>query len=729
MFKKNYIQKMGEESIMFIKKIEAFKDVKKIFLQTMKDYEEILDYGFDDLEEYLRLKGEVDELLTKKIPINIESLNVFFKEKCKALGTINDSYISLQADEVIESSAFVRLAKHFYLLHELNSEYSLFHIRLFKQLWNFLGNQYEFQVNSNSLEQLFKYGIYLSILKGDLDLPDLDIELVSRCESIKNLKNIWGINTMYTIEQDDIDLKATTRLQIQKKLDNLIERCGGIEFLDFLMNDYVRPTFDLELDRYKIHRNKTTLLKKIHKYLPVNYLILLGLKHLNAERSIEEYREKDDLHSIIIGISEDYLNVLNLVSQSLFQDVIVQINNIPKICCDNMLFEKMVIPEQYTKDIIFILIQGMFADYPNYLLERGYTFGEYNHVAKKILRSEKRIFSFTDLKKLTKVKQDVLKAILKDISCNAEMVNKNFNDIFKMTDFKYKPLIQLDNEKYFFLDANICGIGFYNVLNKIIIIDNRINETGQGNKVEAICKKLLQRKNINYKCGNYDEIKGTGYECDLIVENDTDIVFFEIKKRALDGKTEIADDVRLFSCLGEGMLAAQKQLLRHRFVLLKNSKIEMDDKQTHKINLLELNKNGKPRNITCISLGLSEYAFLTNKVYSKAITEAMAYAKLTITDKKREGELKEFNKIQKEMVELVNKYTEFMVETKKKIDENKIDIFDNTLFMTVQQFWTILEYSKNVDEFIKLCKTNIYLQEGCLDSYVQLKNVENLKRQ
>ncbi len=98
------------------------------------------------------------------------------------------------------------------------------------------------------------------------------------------------------------------------------------------------------MDYYCIHRNKN-IAGLAHNEVPVNFLILLALKTL---KSVEPGMPVDFLveerYKRILKMARDFLLVLQLASPSVLEDVYVTPANLNAYICNNMMFDKMVIP-------------------------------------------------------------------------------------------------------------------------------------------------------------------------------------------------------------------------------------------------------------------------------------------------------------------------------------------------------------------------------------------------
>ncbi|KIY23148.1 hypothetical protein [Mesobacillus subterraneus] len=184
--------------------------------------------------------------------------------------------------------------------------------------------------------------------------------------------------------------------------------------------------------------------------------------------------------------------------------------------------------------------------------------------------------------------------------------NKEYAQILTPANLFDKPLVKIREDTYFMISSHFCGYSFCRVIHQILK-DAKVSNLDRnlGDSIEDHVKDSLNAKNIPYKIGHYSitnpEEKG---QCDVVLETGKGKVFLEIKKRSLPDEFQLGDDVEVLRSLGDGMLNAQKQILRHRVYLQKNNfmKLYQEEKESSPYTTLEW----KGRRIVSISMCLPE---------------------------------------------------------------------------------------------------------------------------
>jgi hypothetical protein len=617
--------------------------------------------------------------------------------------------------DLICSSMLIDLSRHLVFYQKLKNKDLNIAINVTEKLHDFLGNAYYYENNNDVLMELFQLGVYLYLCdKKNANFRGREINTI--IQAIKYLE--YYLQIKYEIKQGDIILNDNTELQIHDKLEELISYIGGSTFLKMLYIEELFPTYNKLMDRYLIHRNKTTY--SIHlppERIPYNYLIQIGLKHLNLNTYIACLTKTGirNIYDKIIEISCKYFTVLNLQSYSSYEDLFVKYKDLPAYIAKNMLFEKMLIPEQYKVSFILDILEYLYRPFFEEEKPRIYSFNDYMSVAKYILNKAIfcEIYSFDNIEEDLKINCQKLKAMFDDISIDKGEINSCFSHFLSKTNFRDKPLIKIENNKFMLLDPHFSGFAFCEVLYQMLKKRIKDLDSEQGHKIETFVYAILNKKKFSYKHGKYQVGTKNEGECDLILENDEYVIFIEMKKRPLPFSFELGDDISLYKVLAEGMLTAQKQALGHIIYLQNNDKINLSYESEGKIrqDIIEL-KNRRP---IAISICLSEYLFLTNKVTSQRLLESLLFATYHARDIKREKELEKVNIVRKEIIELISAQNKG-----KKIKVNQI--FHNTLFRSLQQFVVTLENSKDINTFISNLVQSIYVTDGSLDYYTQMVN-------
>ncbi|MGN0502961.1 MAG: hypothetical protein ACI4HN_08550 [Ruminococcus sp.] len=649
--------------------------------------------------------------------------NDFYAERCKKLSKYrsddNENFNrtdvnSLENDgKLFSSGIFVSLIKHLRMEQALLGEDNQIAICILESLHAHLGNIYYYAVDNNILEPLFESAVLLYL--SDTNCWNMkDIETLEIIKSMKRLLNTYRID--YEIKNGEIFLSDKTDKIIQSSLGNLIAMLGGVDFFKELFVRNIMPKYNSIIDRFLIHRNKqqfTVIINELR--VPFNYLIHIGIKYINVKKSIllTETGVENAFYSVIQN-SSDYLNVLNLQSYSIFSDMIYDFKTIPLHLSKNIAFEKMFTPVQYRPDFVCEFLRKVYAPLFENIDGLEYSFNDYMQFCQTIL-DDKRIcviYTFDELKRKTSIKKKALKSILLDVSFNYNDVNCMFDSFLSKTNYNEKPLVKLEDNTYFLLSAYFNGFAFCEVIyHKLKSLYPTNIDRDKRFKIEDMIKSFLDNKKYPYHCGNYRINKSQRNECDLVIENNKQIVFLEIKNRPLPETFEQGDDVSTLRCLAEGMIKAQIQCLKHEYYLKKNGNIILEnDIDEDKPVTYQLNWN--KRRVICISICAQEYLFLTNKGFSEKLLESLLVSTYHANDENKESELYKLNMMSNKLKDIVNKMY--------KSDINIKQVFFNTLFRSAQQLFTILSVSNSLDEFIHYLTEPIYIMDGSDDVYCQL---------
>lgn len=385
--------------------------------------------------------------------------------------------------------------------------------------------------------------------------------------------------------------------------------------------------------------------------------------------------------------------------------------DIPTKLGQNILFEKMFTPIQYNSEFTMHFIKEVYMPLFNESINLEYSQTEYINFCEFILKEKGFcvIYSFEDIRKATKIKRSSLEHILNDASYMYSNVNTDFSNILSETNYRFRPLVKLANNKYFLFSSYFNGFSLGDILYEKLRPQypgnfNRL----KGQNVENMVKSILSKKGYVFHSGKYSVDSKTEYECDMILENDKKIVFLEIKNQPLPDTFEQGDDVETLRALGEGMIKAQRQCYRHQYYLKKWGQIALKNDGEPQYILKH-----NDRQIICISVSSQEYLFLTNKMFSEKFLESLLVATYHATDTSKDHRLDNLNALR-------NDFEKLIVDTDGTI--NVREAFYNTLFRSAQQIHSILSISDSFDDFIHHLTQPIYVADGSGDVYGQLLN-------
>ncbi len=397
--------------------------------------------------------------------------------------------------------------------------------------------------------------------------------------------------------------------------------------------------------------------------------------------------------------------------------------DLPKYIYNNIIFENLYIPLQYNPDFVLDTLVRIYKPLYDMNKLKEFSFNDYYRITQSILKNYGfcSIISFEDLRIKLNMKRKTLRNILDEISEDKENINRDYTEILSPTNLFDKPLVKLSEATYFFISPHFCAYSFCKVMHQMLKnikfsnLDRKIGEL-----TEKYVKDKLNEKDIPFKSGYYairnQKDKG---ECDVVLETNNEIVFLEIKKRSLPDEFELGDDVEVLRSLGDGMLNAQKQILRHRIYLQKHNLMRLYKEENENSLCSDLELKG--RRIVAVSMCLTEYGFLTNKTISSQLLESLLFATYHATNPAKDINLKKLNKLRDTISKLVE---ELRPEDKK----DARSVFFNTLFRSLQQFVYVLNSSNNIEQLVQYLTSEIYLIDGSLDFYSSLySNIKTMR--
>ena len=706
---------------MFRHTIKAFSDTKRIFIQVLKQYSNAISLTADEAFRYVTQQLTVIPTVNTLRAESVLQLKDFLREECFALSHYHDEWnarvIKMNAaekDEFVFSDIFMVLAKHFTYLEKLEKNTPSFYKNVAYVLNVCLSSRYCYNNNEEVLSKLFKNAFFLYILEPEKYSMDiLEKEISEKCNALKILLANFS-DVEYEIEQDGIELKKKALVSIQQAMEKNIANLGGINFLNMLYKKELKPKYCKKLDRYRIHRVKTVGASIEIGITPVNYLVLTALKTLKFEEPVNaDSINNEEKYHHIVKMAQQFLLSLDLGTYSLFEDIVVNETNISAYICNNMLYDKMVILLQYNIDFLLDVIKKLFYSFEDLFVNKDYKIKTYRSFTKRVLKSGKHFFSFTDLLQLTGISERALTAILADISIAANDVNIDFITISDHTNSKDFPLIKLNNGYYYLFDARISGVGFYRALYRQLDMLNGANtqlNRQLGLNLEKYIENLFKNHKYEYCSGKYSLTNGKEGECDVIIDNEDFICGLELKYTLLDNNYEVADDVSLFSTLGKGMIKAQRQLLRHRLDLMQQGLLCLTGKDK---TVRTVKYDNRP--VVSISMCLSEYMFLSNKLIAEKILDTISFFSISLRDSNRTAEFNSFYDEQCRIKKLLQE-----AHNTKLFGSDFVHIFHHSMFLSLQQIYLTCKLCKNKDVFIKMLNRSLHVTSGALDYYEDL---------
>ena len=619
------------------------------------------------------------------------------------------------------SNFFHGIIVHMQLLEAIEgADYSV-EMDLLETLAAHLGNGAYFEKNRlNSLMECAG-NLYLAAEKSNhLYKARLDESTQLLIAAVKELKREGA---RFLIVQGAPEFDEDSERILVSKLDTMIKQIGGMFVIRQLFEQEISKRYNAQLGRYLIYRNKTSFYgtQTLESRIPYQYLLQLSLKHLRGNTPLSE-TYKRSLYEKMIHMSKAYLEVLQLQGYSVIGELFEPLEDFPYRLSRNLCFEKMYIPRQYHPAYIKLLLHKMLEPFyaQGAAKPRVYSFFHYVKLAEYILENAvgPRIFTKREWKDALGIAEYKLNMMLEDLSLVAEEVNPDFLHYLDETNTWRKPLIKLDEERYFCLDGRMAGYAFYEVMYQILFaaMGSSLSKK-QGPMLEQMVYQMFRDKHFSYVTGRYQRMDDMPErDCDMILESMERVMFLEIKKCPLPGSYEQGDDVKVLQALGDGMLYAQEQILWHKVRLKEKGVLELYDA---KGNRLPDYTPGK-KLVMAVSICMPEYDFLTDRNITEAFLESTLLVSYHAVDPQREKLLKKLNKRAQTIQTLAGRL----------FDGRKFDVrevFFRSQFRSLQQIWTMLQFCETVEEFLELCSHQMYVITGAGDVYVDIMHALRLQ--
>ncbi len=123
------------------------------------------------------------------------------------------------------------------------------------------------------------------------------------------------------------------------------------------------------------------------------------------------------------------------------------------------------------------------------------------------------------------------------------------------------------------------------------------------------------------------------------------------------------------------------------------------------------------RRIFSLSLCFPEYRFLTTRIVAKKILDMLLICDGSVRDKSREHDLVPLHEVQKKILDSVSDKDNSIL--------LKDRIFDDSIFLSLQQLYMTIKMCKNANEFIGCMQHYLSVHNGEMDYYELLLRFHN----
>ncbi|QWG76929.1 MULTISPECIES: hypothetical protein [Bacillus cereus group] len=631
-------------------------------------------------------------------------------------------------------SKFIRLGNHLVLKHLVEGKKIKAYLEIIQQIQYRFSNVYIVPLSEeNRWKEIIKIIIYINELSKEKCIYIKDIESYTTEYQVgKSVQFLIEKGYRFSVKENQIAYLENSYLRIANDIEKIIVELGGINVIQEIFKR-LNGTYSSEYKRFLLIRKTIGLTgnNPVEPEIPWGYLIGLSAKNL-THRCFKKVTNQDEINKQkeyinqkfdeLFNLSKSYISSLKIQDFDPYQHISIEVEDLPIYIRNNVLYDNIVQLQQWNPTLIPDLLKGLLANYFELEIVKKhlpFTIDEFVITARIVLGmgNPRRIvkISKNNILEKAKIKSDVLDSILKIISKKRKRINRGFlvpnqkNEIFN------KPLVQVDEEEYLLINPSLCSFGFFEALAQELRAFMTDFDSRLGFYLEDYIKEKLLQKNISFLNGYY----GDNEECDLLIDNDKRLFFFEIKKKTLTQDAISGNDVRIFDDLSKSLVATQKQLGKHEIHIKKEGAMELRENRSNRkgkkgqIETIELDG----RVISKITISLNEFGFFNDTLVVTRLLSNIIKGDVSSRNEENNKQLEQFRKQVKELREQVKVLGQL------NHNEGNFKPFFNCNFYSLQQLLTILKDSYSKEDFIKKINSTHHITMGTCNFYYEYDQV------
>ena len=529
---------------------------------------------------------------------------------------------------------------------------------------------------------------------NDMDYSSFSIdELSSREKMIAQTSNELRQYKLEIVEgKVQIDNKKI--IKIINDLESIIKDIGMKYFLKSLFQELRVRKYNSTLNRYLLPKEFIQYNEEPKLSVPYNYLINLSLKYIDFQGKSKYQNDKYIKKAISLSKKLLFLYDLqdfhNMNKNSFPQHWTIE------TLYKNILYDNVFRFKQMSLDKIEYILNGLFLNI-DLKTKLGFTLKEYLVLITKLYTQRAHslveypfsIFTDKEIKILDKLSHVII------TNSTYTLINNSKN-----IDFLAKPLIK-QKDSYMLLDKNYCAWNFYEFLLKELCYPDI------GTNLENLIIKSLNKQNYKIYNGKYRNSQKEDAECDIVIETQNDIIFIEVKKKAITSLALQGDEVKIAEDIIDSFIHSQEQISKHEYSIKFDNKIEFENG-----DILEY----KNKNIIKISISLFDNYMLNDKMMAVNIFEFFHKIRFS-------NPTKELEKKNRKIDSLVEKLGFIYKDNPHEYRKARYDIY----FLSLELFLFYLEFNKPIDEVLKDTRQISYSTGDLYFEYLQLLKMKNYK--
>ncbi|MDO8776381.1 MAG: hypothetical protein Q7K57_48250 [Burkholderiaceae bacterium] len=494
---------------------------------------------------------------------------------------------------------------------------------------------------------------------------DADDHSTLHRETIAHAKTVRRVQRKFAEKSTAIDTLKTRQAAVVEKL---ALHMGGREIARRLFQSLL-PTWNHLQERYHDVLVIPRINEPLDPRMPTAHLLNLSIKYPHPKKPI---RRSDDDWTRLVQECKDFAALYKTQPVGfldiIFMDHTSLLTQLERKALEDSLFR---IPQQRPSDIGWILrtmidqceARGFLQPHQRDRLDMFVAV--VGAIQKQVCGvSGPAVFRTSDVQRHTlHLSVDEVGTILNEqLSSPPGTANKRYGLPDEVPDdaipreercgptFGERPLVALERDFFWLLDNAVCAPAYIEVqlsqLREMGVDDGRL-----GFAFEDTIGALLQQHGIHPVSGFYDD-GGKEWECDLVFETPDCVFFLETKKKTLTRKSRAGMTLGLLLDIGQSMVHAVLQGLRHERKLRTDKRLELRTRSggTHVIEL-----NG--RSVEVIAVTLQEFGGFHDRTFLDRALAAHISVRFSVEAHQYRKKVKELNAHGLELSQVISELT------------------------------------------------------------------------
>jgi Holliday junction resolvase-like predicted endonuclease len=523
------------------------------------------------------------------------------------------------------------------------------------------------------------------------------------------------------IVSGEVHLTEAQSATVARRIRAAIRRHGAFGVIERVFSA-LEPSFDKEQERYHITRSVAQLPKIREASVPIGYILNLCVRELAPRRSVPSRAVADAAWREIVELSTALVATYDVEPYTIYEGLFQNAATLPRFLQNIAVFDAAFTVPQLRPSDVPRFLRGVFAwvDDAAFTARHGWSLENAIALAEVVLEKGRQVrgpvlLEFADLARaLPTLGARALPEILAALG-HVRHPNAAYElptDGAKL-DFGFRPLLPWVGDSSLLLDASWCAPAFFEGIAALLRADFKGTDDAIGLAAERFVRSELERHGVHGLAGEY-VVDGEDGECDIVVESTRNIVFIEMKKKALTRLARSGSDLEVLVDLSKSLLTAQAQAGWHELRLREKGCLELKGEA----GSVELQLGG--RDIERVALTLLDYGALQDRVVMDRILRVVVGAKVTASNPSLQGKL---DALAASQVELLEQYQVLSAHDAGRKDQP----FFNCWFLSVPQLLVTLDHVKSAEEFVRALWDTRHITFGTGDYYFELASSRKMR--